>query len=154
MKKRTIRKSIEISAPPEIVWDVLFEDNFTRQWYAEFSEGCYADTDWKLGSKAIFSDHSRSGLIGRIVVNEPFEVLTIMYTGFLQNGVEDYEGEIALDIKGGLESYRLLPDGNNTLLSIEADMGEEFFDSMSEAWDRALEKIKKLARQLLVVNVG
>lgn len=142
MKKRTIKKSIVLEAPRETLWDVLFNDKFTRSWYGEFSEGCIADTDWKLGSKAIFSDNSKSGLIGKIIINNPPEILTVEYSGFYTNGVEDYESEIAQDIKGALETYRLTERDGKTQLEVEVDMGEDFFDSMSEAWDRALEKIK------------
>lgn len=144
MKKVTIKKSILLSAPKEIVWDVILNDKFTRIWYAAFSEGSHAQTDWRIGSKAIFTDYSNSGLIGKIVANEPYEIISIMYQGIVTNGKEDYDSEIAKDVLGGLETYRLTEKNGGTHLSIECDMGEDFFESMSMAWDRALEKIKQL----------
>ena len=144
MKKQTIKKSIELNAPKEVVWNVLFNDEFTRIWYSEFSEGSHAQTDWKVGSKAVFTDNSNCGLIGKIIANRPFELLSVEYTGQLLNGAEDYDSDIAKDIKGGLESYRLSEQNGKTHLSIECDMGEDFFDLMSQAWGRALQKIKQL----------
>ena len=47
-----------------------------------------------------------------------------------------------------MKFYRLSGENGKTLLSIESDMMEEYFDMMSEAWDRALEKIKAMAEKL------
>jgi uncharacterized protein YndB with AHSA1/START domain len=146
--KKQITKSIEIKAPKENVWEVLLNDRFTRQWYAEFSEGSHADTDWKLGSKAIFTDHSGSGIFGTIIANEPFKLLSIEYLGFLNKGVEEYEGKIADSVKGSVESYRLLEENNITKLFIECDMEEAMYEMMSAAWEKALEKIKAFSENL------
>jgi hypothetical protein len=60
------------------------------------------------------------------------------------DGVEDYDSDVAKDVQGGLETYRLSEKNGITRLSIECDMGEDFFEIMSQAWDRALQKIKQL----------
>jgi uncharacterized protein YndB with AHSA1/START domain len=88
---KTIKKTIGVHAPKAKVWDVLLQDQFTRIWYAEFSPGAYAETDWQLGSKAVFSDDSQDGLVGKIVANQPCELVSIAYEGLLLNGKEDYE---------------------------------------------------------------
>lgn len=51
---RTIEKSIKINAPKEKVWEVLVNNDLNQTWYAVFSEGTFAETDWKIGSKVIF----------------------------------------------------------------------------------------------------
>jgi hypothetical protein len=153
MKKKAIKKSVEINAPKEIVWDVLLEDQYTRIWYAEFSEGTHAETDWKVGSKAIFKDSTNSGLIGRIVINKPYEIVSLEYTGMIYNGVEDYESDIANSLKGGLETYRLSGTDKRTVLSIECDMDDNMIESMSEAWDRALQKMKNLCESQIEYEV-
>ena len=145
MKKMTIRKTIEVNAPKEVVWEVLTEDKFTRTWYREFSEGTHADTDWTTGSKAIFTDNSNSGLIGKVIANNPYEHLSLEYQGVITDGVEDYTSRDALFVKGGLETYRLSEKMGTTTLSIECDMGEDLFQPMSQAWDKALQEIKRLS---------
>src|SRR5688572_18979517 len=105
MKK--IKKSIEVNAPKERVWDVLLKDEFTRIWYAAFSEGSHADTDWKVGSKAIFTDHSKNGLIAKITANKTHELISMEYQGVVFEGKEDYDSSVAKTYKGGIESYRL-----------------------------------------------
>ena len=62
--------------------------------------------------------------------------------------MEDYTSEMIESMKGGHEIYRLSGDNGKTLLSIESDMTEEYFDMMSEAWDRALEKIKAMSEKI------
>ncbi|MBC7915105.1 MAG: SRPBCC domain-containing protein [Pyrinomonadaceae bacterium] len=144
--EKQIKKSIEITATKEKIWEVLLQDKFTRIWYAEFSEGTYAETDWKLESKVVFKDATNCGLIGKIVVNRPFEVISVEYTGILTNGIEDTKSSDAKSMSGGRETYRLTEIGTNTTqLNIECDMAEEYFGMMSAAWDKALEKIKNLS---------
>jgi len=144
---KIIKKSIGISAAKEKVWDVLLLDNLTRIWYAEFSEGTHAETDWQLGSKVTFTDNSHSGLVGTVAVNRPCEVISVEYTGVVENGEEIYDSEIAKSVQGGRETYRLVEKEDMIYLSVECDMSEEYFDMMSAAWDKALEKIKELAEK-------
>ena len=145
MKKMTISKTIDIKAPKEIVWKVLIEDKFTSTWYSEFSPGTHADTDWKVGSKATFTDNTHSGLIGKVIANNTYEHLSIEYHGIILDGVEDYTSREATFVKGGQETYRLAEKNDSTILSIQCDMGEDLFHSMSEAWDRGLQQIKRLS---------
>lgn len=145
--KSLIQKSIVIKAPKEKVWDVLFTDPYIRIWYNEFAVGCYAVTDWKLGSKAVFKDESESGLIGEIVANQPNQLLTIEYTGVLDRGAEDYESDMANQMKGGRETYKISETDGRTYLEVELDIAQEYFEMMSSMWDKALEKIKELAEQ-------
>lgn len=145
--KKVIRKSIRINASKEKLWEVLFTEPYTRIWYEEFSKGSYAETDWRLGSKAIFKDDSHSGLIGKVVANQPNSLLSVEYTGVLEGGKEDYESDIAKQVQGGRETYVISESEGSTLLEIEGDMAPEYFDIMSDAWDRALEKVKVLSEK-------
>ncbi|MBC7920649.1 MAG: SRPBCC domain-containing protein [Ferruginibacter sp.] len=145
MENKIIKKSIELSVPKEKVWDVLLLDKFTRVWYAEFSEGSYAETDWKAGSKALFKDSSGSGMVGKVVINQPNEVISVEYQGMIVDGIEEYESDDAKNVKGGRETYRLSEKAGITQLSIESDMLAEYFESMSLSWDKALQKIKELS---------
>lgn len=144
---RTIKKSIDINAPRDRVWDVLFGDEYTKIWYAEFAEGSHAETDWKVGSKAVFTDKKGEGMISRIDANRPNEFLSLEYLGFIMNGKEDYESAGAKSMMGGHETYKLSEKSGHTHLDITSDMGEEYYDSMAKAWDKALMKVKGLAEK-------
>jgi hypothetical protein len=147
MKRKTIKKDILVQATPERVWQVLLEDQYTRQWYEDFSPGSHAQTDWKEGSKALFIDASGNGLVARITKNKPFEELAMEHLGAYFNGREDYESSDALSVKGGQEIYRLTKEGASTRLTITCDMAEEVFEGMSAAWESALIKLKQLAEK-------
>lgn len=145
MKTKQIKKSIDVKAPREKVWDVLMNEKFTKQWYAAFSESTHAQTDWRVGSKVVFVDNNKSGVFGKIIVNKPSEEVAIEYEGIVANGKEDYDSEIARAFKGAIERYKLAGTNGSTHVDIEVDMGEPYYDSMSAAWDKALQHIRKLA---------
>ena len=142
---KTIKKIITIAAPKEKVWNVLVEDELNRLWFAEFSEGSHAITDWIEGHKVIFADNSKRGIIGKIVEKHPYEMLSIAYDGLYDDGVEDFDSAEAQKVKGCFEKYFLNEENGSTTLSIESDMGEEHYDMMVASWDKALEKIETLS---------
>lgn len=148
MKLEAIRKGIDISASKERVWQVLTDEAYTRRWYAEFSEGTYADTDWSLGSKAVFKDSKGSGLVAKIVANKPAELLSMQFQGMVIDGVEDCESDLAKALQAGHETYHLSGDDVSTRLSIECDSDPDSFEMMSASWDKALQRIKRLAESL------
>ncbi len=63
MTLQAIHKTIDINAPAEKVWQVLLDEKHIREWYKSFGEGVMAETDWQLGSKAVFKDQKGSGII-------------------------------------------------------------------------------------------
>ena len=145
MNRQTIRRSVRIKAPGEQVWKVLTDDDMTRRWYAVFSEGTRADTDWKEGSKVVFSDDSQDGIVGKIVSSKPNLLLSLEYTGMVFKGREDYDSDMARSVQGGKETYRLVQENGHTNLYIECDMSEEMFEPMNRLWDDALKIIKSLS---------
>jgi uncharacterized protein YndB with AHSA1/START domain len=148
MNIKTIKKQIDINASKENVWEALTKDELNKIWYAEYSEGTTAKTDWQVGSKVTFVDSSGSGIIGKIIESKPGGLLSIEYTGVVENGAENYENEGAQQVKNTFEIYKLSENNGVTHLDISSDMGEEYFEMMDAAWDRAMEKIKELAENL------
>lgn len=147
MNKAHLTKSIEIHAPRERVWNVLLQDEFTRIWYAEFCEGSHAETDWKAGSKILFKDKSGFGLVSKVLDNREFEVISIEHQAVIINGKEDFESDDAKNWKGCRETYTLSEEKGATTLQIEQEMPEEFLESFTVSWDKALNKIKELSEK-------
>jgi hypothetical protein len=146
MSFKSINKEISISAPASKVWSVLFSDQTYRIWSSVFSEGSYFQTDWKIGSKALFTDQEGYGLLGVITQNILNEVLAIEYNGQLDKGVEDFTSpEVLNGVKGATETYNLSESNGITNLSIDLNINENWFDMMSEGWDKAIVKIKELS---------
>jgi uncharacterized protein YndB with AHSA1/START domain len=147
MELKRIRKTIDINAPKDKVWNVLLDGKYTQQWFSAFGEGIQAKTDWKEGGSVTFSDRDGNGMTGIVKSNKTAELLDIQYERFLKNGVEDKDSEEAMISAGGHEIYRLNGTDGRTTLQIESDMASQHFDSMSLAWDKALEKIKELSEK-------
>jgi uncharacterized protein YndB with AHSA1/START domain len=140
---KTIEKSIDINAPVEEVWHVLLDDESTRSWLSEFSEGSHVETDWKVGSRVVYSDNSGKGIAGTVVINKPNEVLSIEYDEYISNEKEHDSDEE--DVKGFHETYTLTDNNGVTLLEIESEMADKYIDQMSKLWENALRNIKSLA---------
>jgi hypothetical protein len=145
MKRRTIRKSIEINAEAGKIWQTLVRKESIKIWYEAFGKGIVAKTDWQVGSKALFVDEHQCGIVGKITANKPGEMLSIVYQGIVQDGREDYQSEQANNVKGSVEAYRISCSDGKRLLFVQCDMEESYFGYMSNAWDVALEKIKVLS---------
>lgn len=143
MKK--IEKTKEINAPKEKVWNVLLEDAYNRIWMAEFMEGSHAKTDWIVGHKVRFLDNNDNGIVGRIVTKQPYDVIEMEYDGEVKNGEDIFDSDMAKSIKGSRENYYLSESKGVTTLKVEVDMDPDWFDEMSKAWDKALEKIEELS---------
>jgi len=145
MKIKTINKTVQIQANADRVWQVLTEDRYTRQWYSEFKEGSHAETDWKEGSVAKFLDGDGCGMLGRIKANKPNQLLDIVYEGFMINGKEDVESADARGMMGAHETYKLSEKEGAVTLEVASDMAEDWYENMSNSWDKALVRFKSLA---------
>ncbi len=144
---KTIKKSIDINAPKEKVYRLLIDDSATREWYAEFNPGAYADTDWKQGSDVMFKDGEGNGIAGKIIENTPGKAIVIEFDAMVSQGKINKDGEELKEFAGTREEYHLSQQGNATRLDISSDMTEEYYDMMSEKWDKALQVLKRMAEE-------
>jgi len=142
---KTIQKTKHINAPKEKVWNVLLEDAYNRIWMAEFMEGSHAETDWIEGHKVRFLDNDSNGIVGTIKTKQPYDKVEMVYHGEVKNGQDDLDSEMGKAMNGSRENYYLSEENGVTTLQIEVDMGEDWIDMMSAAWDKALEKIEELS---------
>lgn len=148
MSNKKIEKEIAIQASKENVWKVLTEDQYTRQWYAEFMPGSHAVGTWAEGEKMRFQDNTDSGILAKINTFRPAEYIEIEYTGWLDKGNEDYEGPMAQAVKGGKEIYRLEEKEGKTILHASAEIGPEMYDEMNGLWDNASVVLTHLAEAI------
>ncbi|WP_427872212.1 hypothetical protein [Flavobacterium sp. MMS24-S5] len=52
--------NIDIKAPKEKIWKVLWDDETYRKWTSVFAEGSYAESTWNEGDKIYFLGYWRS----------------------------------------------------------------------------------------------
>lgn len=135
------KKSIQINAPIDKVWDALVNPEITKQ----YMFGCEALSDWKPGSELIWKGE-KDGIIyvkGNIKKIEPKSILS--YTVFDPSGPykdvpENYlTSEYVLTHENGI----------TTLDTIQGDFakvedGRKRFEDSQAGWDMVLQSIKKL----------
>lgn len=147
-EKFVIAKNIEIKAPKEKVWDVLLDDKSYREWTSVFHPGSYAEGGWEKGSKVYFKAPEGDGMVSIVEEHKPEEVITFHHVGVLKNGVEDYQNEELKNWKDFRETYKVKSTGDGgTLLMIEQDITSDYFESFSDIWERALQKVKELSEK-------
>ena len=76
-----INFQININAPKEKVWEMLWSDEGYRNWTSVFTEGSYAESDWKEGSKIKFLSPDGSGMFGIIKRKIDYERMTFQAFG-------------------------------------------------------------------------
>ncbi len=139
--------SISITASPEKVWNILWTDATYRKWTAAFMEGSYAVTDWKEGSKVLFLDGKGMGMVSRIAVNRPNEYMSIEHLGEVKDGVEDTTSDRVKAWAGAHENYTLKKINDQTELTIDMDIAEEYKEMFAQIWPKALANVKQLSEQ-------
>jgi len=142
--------SIDINAPRTRVWDMLWGADTYPQWTQPFCEGSFAESDWKEGSKILFMDTNRDGMISTIDKKVPNEYMSFKMLGCIKKGVEDYESDIANAVTGGYENYTLTESNGITTLVAElggAEMPKDIQDYLAAAWPKALDELKRIAEK-------
>lgn len=137
--------NVMINATPEKVWKVLWTDDTYRKWTSAFSEGSYAETDWKQGSKVLFLDGQGSGMVSRIAESKPNEYMSFEHLGEVKDGVEDTTSERVKQWAGAHENYTLKKVNGKTELTIDMDITEDFKEMFSNMWPAALNNVKRLS---------
>jgi uncharacterized protein YndB with AHSA1/START domain len=138
MKK--LQFSIDINAPKEKVWDILWTDESYRAWTSVFHEGSHAKSDWKEGSRIYFVDNDGSGMFSIIDKLVPNEQMTFKHLGEVKNGEE-----ITTEWAGAEESYFLNSNNGSTALSVTVEMSEEFCGYFENTFPKALQLVKQLS---------
>jgi uncharacterized protein YndB with AHSA1/START domain len=154
MEKETLVLSTLINAPREIVWDVLLQDKTYRQWTEVFHPGSYAETDWQQGSKVLFKTPAGDGMVSKILVNKPNEVMSIEHLGILKDNKEYFDTEETKSWQGLKETYRLKTAGEQTELIIEQEITEKHAEWFRTTWEKALQKVKELAETSISLPVN
>ena len=138
----TLKFPIKINATKEKVWETLWNDTSYRQWTAAFSEGSYAVSDWKEGSKILFLIPKGEGMFGIIEKKIPNEQMTFRHLGEVKNGIEETK-----DWGEATESYHLEEKNGITELNVEMSATPEFEQYFKDTFPKALEILKQICEQ-------
>ena len=147
MNKQT--HQIDIQAPREKVWETLFGVETYPQWTKAFNENSQVTTDWKKGSRALFTDGNGDGMVSRIAENIPNEFMSIEHLGTIMGGVEDTTSPEVQQWNGAHENYRLQDIDGGTRLLIEMDIDDksEYAEMFAGMWPKALAAVKEISEK-------
>ncbi|WP_341840194.1 SRPBCC domain-containing protein [Chitinophaga caseinilytica] len=147
MNKQT--HQIDIHAPREKVWETLFGVETYPQWTKAFNENSQVTTDWKKGSRALFTDGNGDGMVSRIAENIPNEFMSIEHLGTIMGGVEDTTSPEVQQWNGAHENYRLQDIDGGTRLLIEMDIDDksEYAEMFAGMWPKALAAVKEISEK-------
>lgn len=143
---------IEIKAPKEKVWQVLWDDASYRKQTSTFSEGSYAISDWKEGSKVLFLSPNGEGMFSTIAKKTSNELMSFKHLGTVKGGEEQPETEETKKWSGAIENYSLAQKNDVTELLVTMDISEDHEQYFKDTFPKALEIIKTLAEIDFYIN--
>src|SRR5919109_2502362 len=133
--------SIDIGAPRDKVWHVLWDDASFRDWSSVFAEGSYALSDWNEGSTIQFIDpSSRSGMAAVIEKKRPGEFISFRHEAEIKDG----KVQPPAAWSGAHENYTLTANNGRTTLTVDLDAPDEYRQMFEGKFPQALERVKKL----------
>ncbi len=145
MTSLLIRKNINVDAPVEVLWKVLTDSEFIRQ----YMFGCDAETDWKSGSPLLWRGAADGVLYvkGNIVAIDP--PYRLVYTVFDPNATIADEPSNYLTMTYDLKRRN---DHGSFLEIIQGDFatvanGQKRYEDSNDGDDSMLLNIKKLAEE-------
>lgn len=143
----TLEFKIEIEAPKEKVWKVLWDDETYRQWTSAFCEGTYAISDWNEGSKIQFLSPNGEGVNSVIESKIINEYMAFRHISELKNFEDISVDAIPQGWAGGIETYRLTQNNAVTTLDITMDCIEKYVEYFNKVFPESMEIIKRLSEK-------
>ena len=139
-----IQCKIEIEAPKETVWAVLWNDRTFRQWAGVIDEGTYLQGALNQGSEVQFiSENNGYGVTSQVSILEPGSFVLFKHLADTKDyGLFDREKQWT----GASESYALSEADGVTSLTITSLVPEELEGTFKEKLPQALAVIKSLAQ--------
>jgi uncharacterized protein YndB with AHSA1/START domain len=141
----------EINAPANKVWFALWDNLYYMKWTSAFSEGSYAVSDWKQGSKIHFLAPSGDGIYGNIDLMVKYEKMYFRQEGVLKDFKEQPADDETRLWSGAMEKYELAESGGITVLTVYLDTLESYIDEFNNKFPVALDLVKHSAEHLSII---
>ena len=127
------------------MWNVLWDDVTYRKWTSTFSEGSYAISDWKEGSKILFLSPNGEGMFSTIAKKIPYEFMSFKRLGTVKGGEEQPDNEETKKWSGAMENYSLDEKNGVTELTVTMDITEDHDSYFRGFFSKSAGKFKGFA---------
>lgn len=138
---------VQINAPAEKVWECLWQDDNYKKWTSAFNTGSHAVTDWQEGSEIRFLNQYKHGVYGFIDKVERYRLMQFRHVGEVKDGINQPLTDKTKVWTNSIESYRLQPNDDGTLLEVAVDIPEEHEQSFDKSFPQAMDILKNMAEK-------
>ncbi len=133
-----LKKSIQINASPNKVWDAIVNPEIIKKWLFDTN----TISDWQVGSSILFTgiwegvEYADKGIILKFDIEKAFEYSYWSSFSALPDLPENYS----------IVSFELQPIGNNTILNISQSnfANETSYEHSDKNWEVTLTSIKNI----------
>lgn len=144
---KVLKYLTEINAPREKVWETLWNSETYKIWTGVFCDSSDVISDWKEGANVQFLSSEGNGMLSKITEMKPPEIMTFKHLKVIKDGeVIPFDKEHK-NWEGALESYKLIPEDDCTILKVKMDSAKEYEDYFNEKFPKALKIIKELSEE-------
>ncbi|QOI97531.1 MAG: SRPBCC domain-containing protein [Flammeovirgaceae bacterium] len=137
-----------INAPAEKVYHTMLDDKTYRKWTAEFNPTSHYKGNWVKGTKILFigtnQEGKTEGIVSRVAELIPNKYVSLEHYGMVSDGNEITSGPGVDEWAGSREDYSFTEANGKTIVKVEMDSNAQFKDYFTEAWPRALKKLKAI----------
>ena len=132
--------TLDLSAQPARIWEVITNKELIKQWAAAFSPGTYVETDWQPGHTVVWKTaEGEIGAKGVVVANESQKQLKIAY-------YDSFDKEPPAEPGKYTETYKIRElDGHTQLLISCGPLEDKYAATHGPMWVQAVATIKELA---------
>lgn len=142
---KTLEFTIEINAPKEKIWKLLWDDITYRDWVSVFCEGSYAKSNWNEGDSIYFLSQDGRGMNSIIDKKIENQYMAFKHISEMKDFEPQPVDEAASEWSGGMEIYELIPNQSSVTLKVLMDTLEKYIEYFETTFPKALERVKELS---------
>jgi hypothetical protein len=142
---KTLEFNININAPKEKIWKILWENKTYTDWVSVFCEGTYAVSNWNEGDTIHFLTPTGEGMNSIIEKKIDNQYMAFKHISEMKNFEAMPIDDTASEWTGCREIYELIQEENSVQLLVKMDALEKYVDYFNTTFQKALERVKQLS---------
>jgi uncharacterized protein YndB with AHSA1/START domain len=139
---QTLKRTLEIDAPPSEVWRVLTTPELVREWAAAYQDGIYIRTSWREGDRVIWkAPDGRTRSVGTVAAFKPEKLLKFVYD-------DGPNGDVAPEARSFSDTFEITEGPLGARLRFTTGpLEKDELDALEGPTEQAIREIKSLAEE-------